>query len=85
MPMPLTADDVVLNLLPLFHVGGLNIQPLPALLLGAQVVIAASFDPGQALAAIDHHRITRLTVVPTVLARFWRIPAGRRRGSTACG
>ena len=70
----MTADDVVLNLLPLFHVGGLNIQPLPALLLGAQVVIAASFDPGQALAAIDHHRITQLTVVPTVLGALLAHP-----------
>ena len=34
----MTADDVVLNLLPLFHVGGLNIQPLPALLAGAGVI-----------------------------------------------
>ena len=28
----MTPDDLVLNILPLFHVGGLNIQPLPALL-----------------------------------------------------
>ena len=31
----MTPDDVVLNILPLFHVGGLNIQPLPALFLAA--------------------------------------------------
>ena len=63
----MTADDVVLNLLPLFHVGGLNIQPLPALLLGAQIVIAPTFDPGETLACIDRRRITQMTVVPTVL------------------
>ncbi len=63
----MTADDVVLNLLPLFHVGGLNIQPLPALLLGAQIVIAPAFDPGETLACIDRRRITQVTVVPTVL------------------
>ena len=61
-------DDVVLNILPLFHVGGLNIQPLPALLLGAHVVIAPTFDPAATLALIDSHAITQVTVVPTVLA-----------------
>ena len=61
-------DDVVLNILPLFHVGGLNIQPLPALLLGAHVVIAPAFDPVATLALIDSHAITQMTVVPTVLA-----------------
>ena len=63
----MTTDDVVLNLLPLFHVGGLNIQPLPALLLGAQIVIAPAFDPGETLACIDRRRITQVTLVPTVL------------------
>ena len=70
----MTADDVVLNLLPLFHVGGLNIQPLPALLLGAQVVIAPAFDPGEALAAIERRRITQVTVVPTVLSALLTHP-----------
>ena len=70
----MTADDVVLNLLPLFHVGGLNIQPLPALLLGAQVVIAPTFQPGEALAAIESRRITQVTVVPTVLSALLAHP-----------
>ena len=70
----MTAEDVVLNLLPLFHVGGLNIQPLPALLLGAQVVIAPAFDPGEALAAVERRRITQVTVVPTVLGALLAHP-----------
>ena len=64
----MTPDDVVLNILPLFHVGGLNIQPLPALLLGAHVVIAPAFDPATTLALIETHAVTQVTVVPTVLA-----------------
>ena len=70
----MTADDVVLNLLPLFHVGGLNIQPLPALLLGAQVVIAPAFEPGRALAAIAGFGVTQVTVVPTVLGALLAHP-----------
>ena len=61
-------DDVVLNILPLFHVGGLNIQPLPALLCGAHVVIEPAFDPATTLEAIERHAVTQVTVVPTVLA-----------------
>ena len=38
----LTAADRVLTVLPLFHVGGLNIQTTPALLAGAEVVAAAA-------------------------------------------
>ena len=70
----MTTDDVVLNLLPLFHVGGLNIQPLPALLLGAHIVIVPAFDPGQALAAIESRCITQVTVVPTVLGALLAHP-----------
>ena len=60
-------EDVVLNILPLFHVGGLNIQPLPALLLGAHVVILDGFDPAQVLRMIAEASVTQVTVVPTIL------------------
>jgi len=63
----MTPDDVVLNILPLFHVGGLNIQPLPALLLGGHVVIHDGFDPATVLATIAARRVTQITVVPTIL------------------
>ena len=36
----MTAQDHVLTVLPLFHVGGLNIQTTPALQLGATVTLA---------------------------------------------
>lgn len=61
------ANDVVLSILPLFHVGGLNIQPLPALLPGAHVVIQDGFDPAQVLRTIADCRVTQVTVVPTIL------------------
>jgi len=60
-------SDRVLNLLPLFHVGGLNIQPLPSLLFGATLVLQARFDPEAALASIEKDRISLLTVVPALL------------------
>ena len=71
----MTPDDVVLNILPLFHVGGLNIQPLPALFLGGHVVIHDGFDPAGVLAAVAAHQITQITVVPTILGALLADPA----------
>ena len=63
----LTVNDRVLNVLPLFHVGGLNIQPLPALLYGATLVLHARFNPPDAVAALAAHQITLINTVPTLL------------------
>ena len=49
----LTSADRVLTVLPLFHVGGLNIQTLPALHAGAERDPAArASSPAPTLAAI---------------------------------
>ena len=63
----LTANDRVLNVLPLFHVGGLNIQPLPALLYGATLVLHARFHPDAAVEALAAKQITLVNSVPTLL------------------
>jgi fatty-acyl-CoA synthase len=63
----MTAADRVLTFLPMFHVGGLNIQTLPALALGAEVVLMRRFEPGEALAAIAREKPTLSLVVPAVM------------------
>jgi len=63
----MTSADTVLNVLPLFHVGGLNIQPLPALLLGATLVLHEKFEPDAAVAAIAAAGVTLINTVPTLL------------------
>ena len=60
-------EDRVLTVLPLFHVGGLCIQTLPALLAGAQVVLHPRFDAGTWLAAIADMRPTQTLMVPATL------------------
>lgn len=60
----LTGADRVLTTLPLFHVGGLNIQTTPALCAGATVVLHAGFDPGAALETILGDDITLTVLVP---------------------
>jgi fatty-acyl-CoA synthase len=57
-------DDVVLQVLPQFHVGGWNVQPLLAWWKGATVVLEPWFDAGRALRLIAEHRVTTMMGVP---------------------
>ena len=57
-------DDVVLQVLPQFHVGGWNVQPLLAWWRGATVVLEPSFDAGRALRLIEVQRVTTMMGVP---------------------
>src|SRR6266446_3109506 len=63
----LTAEDHVLTVLPMFHVGGLNIQTTPALQIGATVTIHARFAPATALEAIATDRPTLAVLVPATI------------------
>ncbi len=63
----MTAADHVLTVLPLFHVGGLNIQTTPALQLGATVTLHARFAPDTTLAALTADRPTLTVLVPATM------------------
>ncbi|MGF1597656.1 MAG: class I adenylate-forming enzyme family protein [Acidimicrobiales bacterium] len=63
----LSAADVGIAFLPLFHVGGLNIQVLPLLAVGATVVLHERFDPGLVLDDIARHRATVSLFVPATM------------------
>lgn len=63
----MTAQDHVLTVLPLFHVGGLNIQTTPALQLGATVTLHARFAPDATLDAIERDRPTLTVLVPATI------------------
>ncbi len=75
----LTSADRVLTTLPMFHVGGLNIQTVPALHAGATVVLHARFDGDAAFEIIERERITLAVLVPAQLAAMMDSP----RWSTA--
>ena len=66
--VPLTHDDVVLAMLPQFHVAGWNCQPLLAWWVGATVVLERSFQPARALQLIHERRVTAMMGVPTQYA-----------------
>ena len=57
-------DDIVLQVLPQYHVGGWNVQPLLAWWKGATVVLEPSFEAGRALALIEERCVTTLMGVP---------------------
>lgn len=71
----MTPADTVATALPLFHVGGLCIQTLPALFAGACVVLHARFDAAALLACMAHDRPTLTLVVPAVMKALVEHPA----------
>lgn len=62
--MDVTTFDVVLQVLPQFHIGGWNVQPLLAWWKGATVVLEPGFDAGRALELIQARRVTTMMGVP---------------------
>jgi fatty-acyl-CoA synthase len=60
----LTSEDVVLAVMPQYHVGGWNIQPLLAWWVGATVVLERTFDAGRVLQLIPDRGITTMMGVP---------------------
>ena len=58
--------DVVLQVLPQFHCGGWNVQPLLAWWKGATVVLERAFDPARCLAAIEERGVTTMMGVPAI-------------------
>ncbi|MBK8762017.1 MAG: o-succinylbenzoate--CoA ligase [Sulfuritalea sp.] len=63
----LSGDDVILNTLPLFHVGGLNNLTTPALQAGCTVVLHAKFDPEATFDCLERGDITLTVLVPAQL------------------
>jgi fatty-acyl-CoA synthase len=66
--------DTVLTVLPLFHVGGLCIQTLPALFAGARVILHRRFHPDEALDCIAHDRPTLTLQVPATMKALLEHP-----------
>ena len=63
----LSAADRVLGVLPMFHVGGLCIQALPALAVGAPLRLQARFDAADWLHEVATWRPSTSLLVPAVM------------------
>jgi long-chain acyl-CoA synthetase len=72
-PPPVTETDVLLGVLPMFHVYGLNTVLGQALASGAAVVIEPRFDPQQTLATVVRHGVTVVPVAPPMLVAWTEV------------
>jgi long-chain acyl-CoA synthetase len=75
-------DDVVLGVLPLFHIFGLNVVLGLSFIAGATVLLIERFDPQSALEAIVNHGVTVVSGAPTMWAAWVSLP-GTRPGALA--
>jgi fatty-acyl-CoA synthase len=83
--MGLRADDTTLNYLPLFHTGGINLTTLPALIMGARVLITPGFDLESMVGLLEAGRLDTFFGVPAIYqaislhARFDELDLSRVR------
>ena len=69
--------DISVNMLPMFHAGGLLVYTLPLLILGGTVIITQKFDAEQVLNLLQDYQATVFAAVPTmyqemIKASNWR-------------
>lgn len=69
-----TDGDVVSAVLPFFHIYGLTLVLSSALRHGATVITLSRFDLRRLLSSIERHRITRLYLVPPIVAALASAP-----------
>ncbi len=60
-----TEDDVVLHVVPLFHVNGWG-TPHFLTMIGGRHVMLRRFDPGALMELVQRHSVTRLLAVPSI-------------------
>ncbi len=60
-----TEDDVVLHVVPLFHVNGWGV-PHFLTMIGGRHVMLRRFDPAALLQQVERHSVTRLLAVPSI-------------------
>ena len=62
----LTSQDVNINVLPTFHIGGLGLYACPTLHAGGTLVIQRAFDPAEFLRLIQDWKVSVLLLVPSI-------------------
>jgi fatty-acyl-CoA synthase len=72
-PLSVTSEDVVLPMVPFFHVHGWGI-PYLAAMSGQKIVLAGRYDPGNILNLIDKEKVTFSHMVPTFLSMILNHP-----------
>jgi acyl-CoA synthetase (AMP-forming)/AMP-acid ligase II len=71
----LTADDVTLAVMPLFHAGGMWYHLFPSFATGCTTVMLREFDAAVVLSTLQDRHITNIHIVPTMLGALINHPA----------
>jgi long-chain acyl-CoA synthetase len=80
-PTPMRADDVVLLVLPLFHIYGLNTGLGMVAATGATGLLVPRFDPVATLKVVQEHGVTNIPGAPPMYAAWADgAPPGALRG-----
>ncbi|KAK7252536.1 hypothetical protein RIF29_36544 [Crotalaria pallida] len=61
------SDNVILAVLPMFHVYGLSLFALGMLSLGSTVVVMRKFETDEVISAIDKYKVTHFPIVPPII------------------
>jgi acyl-CoA synthetase (AMP-forming)/AMP-acid ligase II len=72
--VPIDDDDVLLGLLPFFHIYGMTVIMLASLYAGATIVTMPRFDLEQLLQLRQHYGITYAHVVPPIILALAKHP-----------
>jgi acyl-CoA synthetase (AMP-forming)/AMP-acid ligase II len=78
-----TGEDVVIAVLPFFHIYGLSVIMNQGLLGGATLVTMPRFELGSFLDLLEGHRVTRAPVVPPIALALAKHPAVAERDLSA--
>jgi acyl-CoA synthetase (AMP-forming)/AMP-acid ligase II len=75
---PVTADDTLVGVLPLFHIYGLNVVMNAVLRNGATLVTMPRFDLERFLGLVQEHRATKAHLVPPIVLALAKSPLVER-------
>jgi fatty-acyl-CoA synthase len=64
--MNVTSADRNLNVLPMFHIGGIGLFTLPIFYMGGTVILTRTFDPSKALELIKKEKVSIFMGVPAI-------------------
>jgi long-chain acyl-CoA synthetase len=73
-PEPMSADDVVLLVLPLFHIYALNAILGTAIAVGARCVLTQKFSVSGTLDLLAQYEVTNVPAAPQVFVAWSRVP-----------
>ncbi len=76
--LPVTADDTLVSVLPLFHIYGLTVVMNAVLRNGATLVTVPRFDLEGYLGLVQEHRATKAFLVPPIVLALAKSPVVER-------